>query len=58
MPGFAFTATFWGGLIELDQQHTYVEKEAIPSEGEGCVAKEIVIKKLEQMFRNLEAVKQ
>jgi hypothetical protein len=37
---------------------TYDEKEEIASEGEGCVSKEILIKKLEQMFRNLETVKQ
>jgi hypothetical protein len=34
------------------------EEEEIPSEGEGCVSKEILIKKLEQMFRNLETVTQ
>jgi hypothetical protein len=34
------------------------EKEEITSEGEGCVSKEILIKELEQMFRNLETVKQ
>jgi hypothetical protein len=34
------------------------EKEEIASEGEGCVSKEILIKELEQMFRNLETVKQ
>jgi transposase-like protein len=34
------------------------EKEEIASEGEGCVSKEIFIKELEQMFRNLETVKQ
>jgi hypothetical protein len=34
------------------------EKEEIASEGEGCVSKEILIKKLEQMFRNLGTVKQ
>jgi hypothetical protein len=32
------------------------EKEEIASEGEGCVSKEILIKELEQMFRNLEIV--
>jgi hypothetical protein len=34
------------------------EKEESASEGEGCVSKEILIKELEQMFRNLETVKQ
>jgi hypothetical protein len=34
------------------------EKEEIASEGEGCVSKEILLKELEQMFRNLETVKQ
>jgi hypothetical protein len=34
------------------------KKEGIASEGEGCVSKEILIKELEQMFRNLETVKQ
>jgi hypothetical protein len=34
------------------------EKEEIESEGEGCVSKEILIKELEQMFRNLEIVEQ
>jgi hypothetical protein len=34
------------------------EKEEIASQGEGCVSKEILIKKLEQMFRNLETVTQ
>jgi hypothetical protein len=34
------------------------EKEEIASEGQGCVSKEILIKELEQMFRNLETVKQ
>jgi hypothetical protein len=34
------------------------EKEEIASEGEGCVSEEILIKELEQMFRNLETVKQ
>jgi regulator of sigma D len=34
------------------------EKEEIASEGEGCVSKESLIKELEQMFRNLETVKQ
>jgi hypothetical protein len=34
------------------------EKEEIVSEGEGCVSKEILIKELEQMFRNSETVKQ
>jgi hypothetical protein len=42
----------------LEQQRTYDEKEEIPSEGEGCVSKEILIKEFEQMFRNLETVKQ
>jgi hypothetical protein len=45
-------------LIELEQQHTYDEKEEIASEGEGSVSKEILIKELDQMFRNLETVKQ
>jgi uncharacterized protein with ParB-like and HNH nuclease domain len=44
-------------LIELEQQHTYDEEEEIASAGEGCVSKEILIKELEQMFRNLETVK-
>jgi hypothetical protein len=35
-----------------------IKKEEIASEGEGCVSKEILIKKLEQMFRNLETLKQ
>jgi hypothetical protein len=34
------------------------EKEETVSEGEGCVSKEILIKELEQLFRNLETVKQ
>jgi uncharacterized coiled-coil DUF342 family protein len=34
------------------------EKEEIASEGEGCVSNEILIKELEQIFRNLETVKQ
>jgi hypothetical protein len=34
------------------------EKEEIASEGEGRDSKEILIKVLEQMFRNLEAVKE
>jgi hypothetical protein len=34
------------------------ENEEIASEGEGCVSKEILIKELEQMFRNLGTVKQ
>jgi hypothetical protein len=34
------------------------EKQEIASEGEGCVSKEILMKGLEQMFRNLETVKQ
>jgi hypothetical protein len=34
------------------------EKEETASEGKGCVSKEILIKELEQMFRNLETVKQ
>jgi hypothetical protein len=34
------------------------KKEEIASEGEGCVSKEIFIKEFEQMFRNLETVKQ
>jgi hypothetical protein len=34
------------------------EKEEIASEGEGRVSKGILIKELEQMFRNLETVKQ
>jgi hypothetical protein len=34
------------------------EKEKTASEGQGCVSKEILIKELEQMFRNLETVKQ
>jgi hypothetical protein len=33
------------------------EKEEIASEGEGCVSKEILIKELEQTFRNLKTVK-
>jgi hypothetical protein len=45
-------------LIELEQQRTYDEKEEIAAEGEGCVSKEILIKELEQMFRNLETFKQ
>jgi hypothetical protein len=45
-------------LIELDQQRTCDEKEEIASEGEGCVSKEILIKEIEQVFRNLETVKQ
>jgi CRISPR/Cas system-associated protein Csm6 len=38
------------GTIGTDQ------KEEIASEGEGCVSKEILIKEVEQMFRNLETV--
>jgi hypothetical protein len=34
------------------------EKEKTASEGEGRVSKGILIKKLEQMFRNLETFKQ
>jgi hypothetical protein len=34
------------------------EKEETASEGEGRVSKEILIKELEQMFRNLDTVKQ
>jgi hypothetical protein len=45
-------------LIELRQQHTYDEKEDIASYGDGCVSKGISIKELQQMFRNLETVKQ
>jgi hypothetical protein len=45
-------------VIELEQQHTYNEKEEIVSEGEGCVSKEILIKELEHMFRNLETIRQ
>jgi hypothetical protein len=45
-------------LSELGQRLTYGEKEEIASEGEGCASKEILIKELEQMFRNLETVKQ
>jgi hypothetical protein len=33
-------------------------KEEIESEGEGCVSKEILIRELEQIFRNLETAKQ
>jgi hypothetical protein len=44
-------------LIELKPQSTYEKKEEIASEGEGCVSKEMLIKELEQMFRNLETVK-
>jgi hypothetical protein len=40
------------GTIGID------EKGEIASEGEGCVSKEILINELEQMFRNLETVKQ
>jgi hypothetical protein len=54
MSGFTFAYT---GIIELEQ-HTYNEKEEIVSEGEGCVSKDILIKELKQMFRNLENVKQ
>jgi hypothetical protein len=42
----------------LEQQLTYDERDEIASEGERCVSKEILIKELEQMFRNLETVKQ
>jgi uncharacterized coiled-coil DUF342 family protein len=34
------------------------EKEEIASEGEECVSKGILLKELEQKFRNLETVKQ
>jgi predicted RNA-binding protein with PIN domain len=34
------------------------EKEEIASDGEGRVSKEILVKELKQMFRNLENVKQ
>jgi hypothetical protein len=34
------------------------EKEEIASEGERCVSKEILIRQLEQILRNLESVKQ
>jgi hypothetical protein len=33
------------------------KKEEIASEGEGCVSKEILIKELEGVFRNVETVK-
>jgi hypothetical protein len=33
-------------------------KEEIAFEGEGCVSEEILVKELEEMFRNLENVKQ
>jgi hypothetical protein len=42
----------------LQQRRTYYKKEEIVSEGEGRVSKEILIKELDQMFRNLETVKQ
>jgi hypothetical protein len=32
------------------------EKQEIASDGDGCVSKEILIKELKQMFRNLETV--
>jgi hypothetical protein len=45
-------------LIELEQQRVYGEEEEIASDGEGSVSKQILIKELEQMFRNLETVEQ
>jgi predicted RNA-binding protein with RPS1 domain len=42
----------------LEQQRTYDEKEELVTEGDGCVSKEILIKELDQMFRNFETVKQ
>jgi hypothetical protein len=40
-------------LTEMEQRRACDEKE-----GEGCVSKEILVKELEQMFRNMEHVKQ
>jgi hypothetical protein len=45
-------------LTELEQQRSYDEKEEIASEEDKRVSKEILIKELQQMFRNLERVKQ
>jgi hypothetical protein len=45
-------------FMGLEQQRTYREKEEVTSEGEGCVAREIMVKEFKQMFRNLETVKQ
>jgi sugar-specific transcriptional regulator TrmB len=45
-------------LIELEQRCAYDVKEEIATYGENCISKEISLKKLEQMFQNLENVKQ
>jgi hypothetical protein len=37
---------------------TYDQKEEIASAGEECVQKEILVKELDQLFRNLGPVKQ
>jgi hypothetical protein len=44
-------------LIELKPQGASDKSVEIASEGEERVSKEILIKELEQMFRNLETVK-
>jgi hypothetical protein len=44
------------GLIELKPWSTYDKKEETASEWEGCVSNVILIKELEQMFRNVETV--
>jgi hypothetical protein len=43
-------------LIELKPQGASDKSVEIASEGEGCVSKEILVKELEQMFRNLVTV--
>jgi hypothetical protein len=40
------------------QQRIYDKKEEIVSEGEVCLSVEILIQELQQMFQNLETVKQ
>jgi hypothetical protein len=45
-------------LTDLEQQRTYKEKQQFAPEGEESVSKEIMIKELEKMFRNLETVEQ
>jgi hypothetical protein len=41
----------------VERQRAYDERKEMASEGERCVSKEILLKELEQIFRNLETVK-
>jgi hypothetical protein len=57
MPGFALMATHWHGAYTTGTTAHLRRRKEMVSEAEGCVSKQILIKELQQIFRNVETFK-